>query len=203
MTITGEITHTNDVYLEPVSVPEDIQTAAYYGALEVSGTTDLATGSYRYDSIALDNDGILNINGDVKIYLTSNTSALTTGNNTVAVNIIDGGSVVIYTDGAVDLGNKVIINNNNINPKPADFMIFSRYAGENGVVIDNSNTFYGAIYAPQTSVELSNNAAFFGSVIGGTLDIVNNGALHYDEALAQVGAPWQPASLRDWQETFD
>lgn len=203
VSITGGITHTNDVYLEPVTVPADVQGAVYSGTLTVSGTTELSAGTYAYDKIILDNDGTLNITGDVKIYLTDTATALTSGNNTAAFNLSSGASVVIYTEGKIDLGNKVEINNNNVNPHPSNFQIYSRYAGTDGVVINNKNVFYGAVYAPLTDVEISNNGEFFGSVVGGEVKVSNNGTLHYDEALASLQAPWQPAAVRDWQEQFD
>jgi hypothetical protein len=200
VSITGGITHTNDIYLEPVSIPSDFDGVSYLGPLSVSGTTTLSAGTYHYDKIAIGNNGTLNITGDVKLYLSNTTTGLTTGNNTVAFNIATGGSVTIYTDGKVDLGNKVVINNNNANPEPADFVIYSRYAGDDGVIIDNNNTFYGAVYAPLAKVELSNNGAMFGSMVGSEVEISNNGELHYDQALGSLFAPWQANALRDWQE---
>jgi hypothetical protein len=203
VTITGGITHTNDVYIEPVTVPGAIQSGTYYGTLNVTGTTNLGAGTYVYDKIILGNNGTLNINGPVKLYLTNTTSSLTSGNNTVAFNLAAGASVELYAEGKVDLGNKVMINNNSSNPKAADFQIYSRYSGSNGVVIDNNNVFYGTIYAPLTNVEVSNNGQFFGAVVANEFEASNNGAMHYDEALARLQAPWQPADPRDWQEKFD
>jgi hypothetical protein len=203
VTITGGITHTNDVYIEPVSVPAALQTTTFSGILNVTATTDLAAGSYRFDKITIGNNGTLNINGPVEIYLTNATTGLTTGNNTVAINVAPGASVVIYTEGKVDLGNKVMINNTNANPKPADFQIYSLFSGSDGVVIDNNNVFYGTVYAPLTDVEVSNNGQFFGSIVGDEVEVSNNGIMHYDEALGEMQAPWQPAEPRDWQEQFD
>jgi Tfp pilus assembly protein PilX len=204
--ITGGITHTNDVYLEPVSVPSALQSAAYLGTLSLAtGTIDLTAGKYRYDSVIIGNDGTININGDVELYLTNTATAFQTGNNLVAININAGASLKIYSEGKVDFGNKATINNLTTNKATKNLMIFSLYddtTDPNGVIIGNNNEFYGAIYAPLTNVTVSNNSAFYGSVVGKEVDLNNNGTMHYDEALSLIGAPWQPAELRDWQEKF-
>jgi hypothetical protein len=203
--ITGGITHTNDVYLEPVSVPSDLQSATYLGTLNVTGTSNLATGKYRYDTISIGNAGTLNINGNVEVYLTNPATAFTTGNNTVAINIADGASLTIYSEGVIDFGNKAIINVLTANKPTSSLQIYSLYddtSNPNGVIIDNNNVFYGAVYAPLTNVIVSNNADFFGAVVGKEVTQSNNGTLHYDEALSSLQVPWQAAELRDWQEQF-
>jgi len=203
--ITGGITHTNDVYLEPVSVPSDLQSATYLGTLNVAGTTTLSAGKYRYDTIAIGNAGTLTIDGDVELYLTDPVKSFTTGNNTVAININNGATLTIFAEGKIDFGNKAIINNLTPNKPASSLMIYSLYdnpADPNGVIIDNNNEFYGAVYAPLTNVTISNNAAFFGATVGKEVTLSNNGMLHYDEALALIKAPWQPSELRDWQEQF-
>lgn len=201
--ITGGISATNDVYLDPVSVPADVQAATYYGSLTVSGTTDLAAGAYSYDTIAIGNSGTLNITGAVKLYLTSTGTALSTGNSTPAIILASGASLTIYTDGKIDLGNKVTITNNNASPKPSQFQIYSRYSGDDGVTIMNKNEFIGVVYAPLTEVHVGNNGQFYGAVVGDEVSIGNGGNFHYDEALSSLKAPWQSADPRDWQEVFD
>ena len=204
--ITAGITHSNDVYLEPVSVPADLQSAAYLGTLNIAGTTSITSGKYRYDAISIGNAGTLNIDGDVELYLTNPTTAFTTGNNTVAININAGASLKIFSEGKIDFGNKAIINNNTVNKDTSKFMIYSLYDDPNdtnGVIIDNNNEFYGGVYAPLTKVTVSNNAAFFGAIVGNEVTLSNNGMVHYDESLSLIKAPWQPAELRDWQEQFN
>jgi hypothetical protein len=203
VTITNGISHTNDVYLEPVSVPSDVQSATNLGNLSVSGTTNLSGGTYKYGTVSIGNNGTLNINGNVIIYVTNTSTGLTTGNNTVAININSGSSLTLYSEGKIDFGNKVTISNNTTNSDPANFMIFSLYTGASGISLGNKNDFYGAIYAPGTDVNIQNTGAFYGSVVGSTVNLGNNGQLHYDEALGQLQAPWQPAALRDWQEQFN
>lgn len=203
VSISGGVADTNDVYIEPVSVPSDVQAATAFPPLVVSGTTTLTAGRYSYPSIDLGNDGTLNISGEVKIYLTGSSGGLTSGNNVAAFNLLPGASVVIYSEGIVNIGNKVEINNHNAIPKPSDFQIYSLYSGSNGVYVGNKNTFVGTVYAPLTDVMVKNNGDFFGAIVGNTVELGNNGALHYDEALASLRAPWQPAEPRDWQEQFD
>jgi hypothetical protein len=203
VTITNGISHSNDVYLEPVSIPTDVQAATYLGNLNVSGTTDLSSGTYKYGTLSIGNNGTLNINGDVIIYVNNATTGFTTGNNTVAINIASGGSLKLYSEGKIDFGNKATITNNTTNNVTSKFMIYSKFTGSGGISLGNKNDFLGAIYAPQTDINIGNTGGFYGSAVGKTVNVGNNGQLHYDESLAQQSAPWQPNEPRDWQEQFD
>jgi hypothetical protein len=131
------------------------------------------------------------------------TTGFTTGNNTVAINIASGGSLKLYSEGKIDFGNKATITNNTTNNVTSKFMIYSKFTGSGGVSLGNKNDFLGAIYAPQTDINIGNTGGFYGSAVGKTVNVGNNGQLHYDESLAQQSAPWQPNEPRDWQEQFD
>nr|HPN88465.1 hypothetical protein [Candidatus Omnitrophota bacterium] len=72
VTITGGVTHTNDIYIDSVSIPTDLQTATYQVTPTVSnGAINLTAGSYRFNNIAIGNNQTLNVSGEVKIYLMS------------------------------------------------------------------------------------------------------------------------------------
>jgi Flp pilus assembly protein TadG len=49
--------------------------------------------------------------------------------------------------------------------------------------ISSNNVFYGVIYGPNTDINYSGTADFFGAIVGKTLTISGDATAHYDEAL--------------------
>lgn len=195
--VTGAITHANNVTLAPIIVPQDLSGSADLGpmTLENNETKILAGGNYKHDNITFANNVILEISGDVKLYLTGENALL--GGNNAQVKINADASLVIYTEGAIAFNNNVLLNN--LSKKPSSFIIYSKYTGSDGVTISNNGTFYGAVYAKDTDITLDNNANVYGSMVGKTVDVANNDEVHFDLALSSllVSGSQVPA---DWQE---
>jgi Flp pilus assembly protein TadG len=93
------------------------------------------------------------------------------------------GPTKIYVMGDVAIAGQGIINESQL---PADLQIFilgtslisagkADFAGE--------SDFYGVIYAPTLPVKVTGGAAYFGAIVGLSLDLINEGGSHYDDAL--------------------
>lgn len=197
-TISGTTTHNNSVALPAVVVPSTLTALSSSGTLSLSNGASgtINAGDYKYSSISLSNDSFLTINGDVRLYLTAS-DTLSTGNN-AAITIASGASLTVYTDGVITFANNISINT--VSQLPSKFQIYSTYTGSDGVTLNNNGTSYASIYAPQTDVDISNNNQFYGAVVGKTVDLNNNGQIHYDEALATMANPFENAILSNWQE---
>ncbi len=197
-TVSGTTTHTNSVALPAVVVPSSLTSLSSGGTYSLgnNATGTLNSGDYKYTKLDLHNNAILNINGNVRLYLTGAT-ALTTQNN-VNINIASGANLTLYVDGVLSADNNVLFNS--ASHLPSKFNIYSTYTGSNGVVISNNGTTYAGIYAPQTNITLSNNDAFYGAVVGKTVNLSNNGEVHYDQALATLSNPFENAITSNWQE---
>ncbi len=197
--ITGTITHTNNYSMPDVSVPATLTGLASSGALSVSngGTTALPAGNYKYTDISMANNGTLNINGTVKLYLTAAT-AFSTGNNTT-INIASGASLELYVDGVLSIPNNVNLNSSGNVPK--NFQVYSAYTGSKGISINNNGVLAVAVYAPKTNVIIGNNNDLYGSLIGKTVSVNNNSAIHYDEALSTINSSIGSSRISVWQET--
>jgi hypothetical protein len=48
--------------------------------------------------------------------------------------------------------------------------------------------FYGTIYAPNSTVQIHNNAEFFGAVAGRVVDLKNNGTFHSEKNVENLRA---------------
>jgi len=198
VTITGTTTHNDSVALPAVVVPASLTGLSGSGTLSVANnqSTTLNAGSYKYTGISLANNSTLTINGNVRLYLTGAT-ALSTGNN-AAITVSNGASLTVYVDGMLSTGNNVTINA--VSQLASQLQIYSTYTGANGVSFSNNGTAYAAVYAPQTDVTMSNNYGFYGAVVGKTVTLVNNGEIHYDQALTSVANPFENAITSNWQE---
>jgi Tfp pilus assembly protein PilX len=173
VSIPAYLTNTEDPNLE------------VYENLTVSGDNakTINAGNYQARSIDVSGNGILYIDGEVNIYLTSTaTSFSTSGNGKLVLN--SGASVNIYMDGKASISGNGVVNSDRV---PADFMVNSTYSGTNGVTISGNGDLHGAIYAPDAQIKVTGNGDVFGTLVGGTLDIPGNGEIHYDEALAELG----------------
>lgn len=99
------------------------------------------------------------------------------------------GNVIIYCTGDVKFrcSSKVF----NTSRKPTDLTLLSTGAE---VELTANVDFYGAIYAPNARIKIkSNETDLFGSVVGKTIELGGNAAVHYDEALGDKG--WSPRFL--------
>ena len=91
------------------------------------------------------------------------------------LNISD--ETVIYLYGNLDTSGGDVINNTQI---PGNLQIYmtggtARVAG--------ASDFYGTIYAPNTALELTGGAQWYGAFVGQTLSLSGTGDIHYDETL--------------------
>jgi hypothetical protein len=202
VTVTGTISNNSNVSLPPVVVPPSLISLSSSGTLSLGNnvTQALSGGDYKYTNTSLSNNSTLNITGNVRLYLTSSgaTPALDTQTAHVSINIASGATLAIYSDGIINFGNNATINT--ASHTPANFLIYSTYSGSNGVTVNNNGTSYAGIYAPNTDVDVSNNNGFYGSVVGKTVTLDNNGEIHYDEALNSMANPFESAILSNWQE---
>ena len=75
------------------------------------------------------------------------------------------------------------------------------YPGANGVNINNNSALEAAVYAPGTDISIGNNGDILGSIVGKTVTLSNNAALHYDETLQTLAnSSAGLTGVTQWQE---
>jgi len=138
----------------PVQVPDGLRDLGEIVVLENQSRT-IEPGSYRASRVFLDKNGILDIQNSA-------------------------GPVTLYVTGSVEgRGNESSITT--ADPNPEKFALY--VVGGNKVEFRNGGSFYGVIYAPQSSLEIRNGGEFFGSFVGNTVLVRNLARVHYDRAL--------------------
>ena len=120
-------------------------------------TETLAPGTYCYHDLIIQGNATLTTSGSVKIYLTGELSA-------------KGNSMV----GVVDHPSRMMF-----------LMATNSEATLDEGVVTGSNTFYGALYGPKATINITGNADVFGSVIAKNVNLNGSAWIHYDESLKQ------------------
>jgi hypothetical protein len=114
--------------------------------------------------------------------------------------IVTTGAVVIYVDGAISIsGNGILVTNNH----PANLLLYSM--GSSNVSISGNGSFYGGVYAPNSSVTATGNGDVFGAVIAKTYTQSGNGSTHFDLAMKEIPGGVDPnqtqiVRVKAWQE---
>jgi hypothetical protein len=166
------------VNMTPVAMPTGGGTAVDL-ILTGTSTYTFTEGSYRLNRLTVQNNAVLNISGNVTLYVQN---AITI-NNYGKINIQAGGSLTIYAalSMLVELYAKV-----NETQNPGSLVILGTSTFNSLTVRDNA-VMHAAIYAPAATATLRDSAIFYGSVMADQVSIISNVAFHYDEALGRSG----------------
>ncbi len=147
----------------------------------------------------ISNSGDLEISGEDKIVLPGGnywySSIEITGNGSLQFT----GSSTVYVTGDIEVAGNGITTSNDL---PANLII--KVVGEREVKFTGNADFYGGIYAPQSTVQISGEVKAFGAVAGDEVNITGDIGLHYDEALRDVsGGSGYLVTLLAWHEAYD
>jgi Flp pilus assembly protein TadG len=96
-----------------------------------------------------------------------------------AVTLEITGPTTIYCNHDFEMDGVTQINN--VSRKPADLEILVMGSK---CKITGAADFWGVVYAPTADVSRHGSSNYYGSLVGRTLKIVNDGGLHYDESLS-------------------
>jgi hypothetical protein len=155
-------------------------------------------------TLAVGGSGSLTLNGEIYNFcnFTAGIGATITLGGKVKVTKIfidspnDPASKCKAGDGKLSIAN----NANIVNPsKEATALQIYVYDGSGGPVeLSNNVIFYGTIYAPNSTVQIHNNAEFFGAVAGRVVDLKNNGTFHSEKNVENLRAgPYRRAA---WEQ---
>ena len=167
------------------------------GEFLAEGETVVITENGEYSSFELGTGGVVEIEGDITIYVTGPFSL---GSNT-ELNIAEGGNLRLYLAGSLSLSSNCAVNNNL--QDPTKFVVLGADSLTGTITLDSNTPFYGALYLPKADVVCSSNIEFHGSVIGKSVALNSNVDLSYAEDLANLeGLPeWEsPLVVKSWQE---
>ncbi len=124
--------------------------------------------------------------------------------NNVSINLAPGVSTEIFIDspsdpgsgcasgsGTLNIKNNATFTNPSDNPDALQIYVYGPDTGSNEVEFKNNGVFYGVIYAPTSTVELSNNANFNGAISADTVQLDNNFSFNWNANAGTLDATTQ------------
>ena len=105
----------------------------------------------------------------------------------------------MYFDGDFSTKNNAGINN--LSQIPANAMLFGTGLSQD-IQINNKNTLYGVIYAPNANMTVFNQIDIYGSYILDNFELKNSAEIYYDKALKEVSLDDEGIrfSVTRWEE---
>jgi hypothetical protein len=175
--ISGELfTMPVPYYLPSIGAPSFV---ANKGSLQGNSVTLQTSDSGKYSSISINNNGKLEISGDLVLYVTGGMEL----KNGAELKVNDGSTLKLYIDGNISAKNSAGINNKG--KVPSDVQIYG--TGSNQTFdLKNASDLYGVVYAPEATMSLDNSGNAYGSFITKSFELKNSGKVYYDEALRQA-----------------
>jgi hypothetical protein len=182
---------------EPIEFPQIVPPSLpWMGDYSISGTDSIFL-SGQYGSFTIEANSVVTIEDDVILHITGNFYMDQNSRLDIAV----GASLqIIMGGGSFEMDQTSSINN--LSRDPTKFVLFGTAGFTGDIYIDQSSEFYGAIYAPNAFVELDQGDGFFGAIIADDVQIDQDTAIHYDEALADLEILPSMGSLyvvKSWQ----
>ena len=195
-TVTGDTLALTERYvMQPVTVPEWLESLPSSGAIPNDTNDTTITTSARYSSIDLGNSETVTISGDITLYITGDIIL----GNSAELGIEDGASLILYLGGDFEGKNSSTVNN-----ETQDAQKLKIYGLDSCETIQfkNSSDFYGAIYAPNADLVMNNSANIYGSVVSKSFDQRNSGTFNYDVMLRDVSINDEAVyfTITNWHE---
>jgi len=195
-TVTGDTLALTERYvMQPVTVPEWLESLPSSGAIPNDTNDTTITTSARYSSIDLGNSETVTISKDITLYITGDIIL----GNSAELGIEDGASLILYLGGDFEGKNSSTVNN-----ETQDAQKLKIYGLDSCETIQfkNSSDFYGAIYAPNADVVMNNSANIYGSVVSKSFDQKNSGTFNYDVTLRDVSINDEAVyfTITNWHE---
>ena len=176
-TITGRTyALSEEVQLPAVTVPTWLASMPSNGTITGAATI---TTSGKYDGISVGQSKVITINAPVTLYVTG---AINLSNNAQlqVSNANPNASLTLYLGG--EFNGKNGGTTNNLTKDPKRMKIYGLDTCSN-INMATAGTFYGAIYAPDTGINLKSTVEIYGSVVANNINQSSAANIHYDASL--------------------
>lgn len=188
----GDDTYDCDQYLPPVIVPTDAKNKSSDGILRITGgdTVTLSAGFYNFESIVMDGQSNLIIEEGAIVYSQDKFTV------TAGAEVTVTGRSEIYIDGDIYLAGNGVANTTEV---PSDLMIYGSGSSQSMYMAGTSDM-HAAIYAPEASIQIDGKGDVYGAIVGGDVDMIGTGWVHYDEDLFKLDMSGLNYTVFLWKE---
>jgi hypothetical protein len=210
LTLKGRARIYGDVVVGPTDRPAEVISVGHHAGISGSVTTAperaemplpmIPAGLTCRAKLHLSGNSVRTLSEGVhcfsKLVITGNAQLTTTG------------AVKIYVTGDIKITGKGITSPHNT---PAHLNIYSARTRtdddgddedeDNGrIVLAGQSHLYATVYAPRANIKIAGNADLFGSVVGRSIALRGNAAIHFDEALEAIADRFIGFRRTNWRE---
>jgi hypothetical protein len=175
-----------------------VPSIATSGDLDLGGnaTHTLGPGDFHFRELFLKSNAVLNLIGPMNLVVDDGEFS---SNTEVRVDAAFG-QLTIYATGDFTISSNSSIQSADRDPQDVTLVLTSDSAVD-GTTVDLSSNggFYGTIYGPLTDIELDSNFALFGALRVRSLRVDSNATIHLDEALMSGGGGGGELSVLTWR----
>jgi Tfp pilus assembly protein PilX len=138
---------------------------------------------------------VLTVSGNNTLTLSGGTYYFTSINISGNAQVNINGASIIYMDGGnITASGNGIVNNGN----PANLGIYSTGSSIN---LSGNSAYVGTVYAPNATVTVSGNENFYGAIVCGKSVDTGNASIHFDLALMNANPVTTNNRITSWLET--
>jgi Putative Ice-binding-like adhesive domain len=169
----------------PMPAIEFNPSGASTGDFSSSADVTFTAGEYHYTDFTAKSQAVFTFEGDVILYVDADLSVTAQAQLVVS----PGATVTIYHQGDnISLTGGGVVNQTQL---PVNFKVFST---AEDVKFGGNSSFYGAVYAPNGTIDPGGTTDIHGSFVGREIMINGTADFHYDESLGK--APDSMTTLR-------
>ena len=162
--------------------------------------TPADSGQYSGIDLAASKDaGILEIDGgDVVLYITGDIEL----GNSCEIIVKDNSTLTLYVDGDIVTGNGASIGTENPSKDAMALQLYGTGPVGQDFDIKAKNEWTGVIYAPNAHIDLHAGGDAYGAIVASSFEFKNGGNYYYDEALRTVSIEDEGVSfvIERWYE---
>jgi hypothetical protein len=196
----GWIRHDFNVDVPDATLPAGAGSWTSLGS--INNSTTINGGDWRVNNIGLSSTKTLTVEGNVRLYVTGDTSVA--GNASIV--IAPGAHLEVYAAGAMAIAGNGIVNNTGLSENNQFFGLPSSTSWS----ISGNGQWIGTVYAPQAAFKMNGGGSagdMSGAVVAGSITLDGHVTFHYDESLDNANnsagylvTSWQ--SLRNQSGTW-
>lgn len=182
---------------QPKSVPTGLTVQPDITVAAGKTYTITASDEYKgeYNSIKLGKSATLIINANATLYIKN----ILDFDKESQLKIPSGKSAQIYLGNVnFSLDKEVAINNESKDPTKFGVYGTSNFTGT--IQIKKETEFYGVIHAPNGTIDINKEAKVYGALVARQVTIYKESAIHFDEALKDMGGGSKSYAMTYWQE---
>jgi hypothetical protein len=172
----GWIRHDFNVDVPDVSLPAGASSWSSMG--NVTSSTIINGGDWRVTSISLASTKTMTIQGNVRLYITGNTSV--TGNASIIV--APGAKLEVYAAGSMSIAGNGVANNTGISDNNQWYGLPSSTSWS----ISGNGQWVGTVYSPSANFTMNGGGTagdMSGAVVAKSITLNGHVKFHYDESL--------------------